>query len=117
MVETIPRPGRTRMIFMGEAPLADGFRLIGFETWPDPSVDQVERLVRELSAQRENAFLVIDQSLAAANLPSIQRIRKEGGHIVISAVPPLNNPDAFRPLIDDRLRTLFAGAGGAEERP
>jgi vacuolar-type H+-ATPase subunit F/Vma7 len=44
------------MIFMGEAQLADGFRLIGFETWADPSFDEVEKLVRDLIVRRQNVF-------------------------------------------------------------
>lgn len=101
----------TRMIFMGESQLAHGFRLIGFETWADPSLDEVEKLVRELIVRRHNAFLVIDRRIAEAELPSIQRVRKEGGHIVVTPVPPLNQPDSFHLRIDDRLQAIFAATG------
>jgi vacuolar-type H+-ATPase subunit F/Vma7 len=101
----------TRMIFMGESQLAHGFRLIGFETWADPSFDQVEKLVRELIVRRQNAFLVVDRRIAEAELPSIQRVRKEGGHIVVTPVPPLNQPNSFHLRIDDRLQAIFAATG------
>jgi vacuolar-type H+-ATPase subunit F/Vma7 len=99
------------MIFMGEAQLADGFRLIGFETRADPTLEEVEKLVREMISRRQNAFLVIDRRIAEAELPSIQQVRREGGHIVVTPVPPLNKPDSFHLRIDDRLQTLFAATG------
>jgi len=99
------------MIFMGETQLADGFRLIGFETWADPSFEEVEKLVREMIVRRQNAFLVIDRRIAEAELPSIQQVRREGGHIVVTPVPPLNQPDSFHLRIDDRLQSIFAATG------
>ncbi|KOR30350.1 hypothetical protein TI04_06190 [Achromatium sp. WMS2] len=108
MTHTPEQNTGTRMIFMGDAQLAHGFRLIGFETWADPSLDEVEKLAKDLIVRRQNAFLVIDRPIADANLPSIQKIRKEGGHIVVTPVPPLNKPDSFHLRIDDRLQTIFA---------
>lgn len=111
MAHTPEQSSRTRMIFMGEAPLADGFRLIGFEAWADPSLEEVEKLVREMIMRRQKAFLVVDRRIAEAELPSIQQVRREGGHIVVTPVPPLNRPDSFHLRIDDRLQTLFAATG------
>ncbi len=111
MVQTSEHNSRTRLIFMGEAQLADGFSLIGFETWPDPSFDEVEKFVRDLIVRRQNVFLVVDRRIANAELPSIMRIRKEGGHIVVTPVPPLNTPDTFHMQIDDRLQAIFAATG------
>jgi len=111
MVHTPEHSSRTRMIFMGETQLADGFRLIGFETWADPSFEEVEKLVREMIVRRQNAFLVIDRRIAEAELPSIQQVRREGGHIVVTPVPPLNQPDSFHLRIDDRLQSIFAATG------
>ena len=36
MAPTADHHAHTRMLFLGEAALTDGFRLIGFETWADP---------------------------------------------------------------------------------
>jgi vacuolar-type H+-ATPase subunit F/Vma7 len=101
---------QTRMIFMGEAPLTDGFRLIGFETIADPPAEQVEKLLRELVNKRQNAFIIIDQRLAEADLPALNRVRAEGGHIVVAVVPPLNRPDSFRLAIDDRLQVMLGAS-------
>lgn len=99
------------MIFMGSTALTDGFRLIGFETWAAPTPKDVDRILRELINKRQNAFLVIDQVLAEADIPMLDRVRAEGGHIVVSAVPPLNQPQQFRTRIDDRLQTMLGGEG------
>ena len=40
--------GDTRMLFLGDAALTDGFRLIGFETWADPNIEQLDQLLGEL---------------------------------------------------------------------
>jgi vacuolar-type H+-ATPase subunit F/Vma7 len=111
MTQAQAHTDRTRMIFMGEPQLTDGFRLIGFETWADPGVEEVERMVREMIARRQSAFLVIDQRLAAADIPAIQQVRRGGGHIVVTTVPPLNRPDSFHMMIDQRIQSMFAAAG------
>ncbi len=102
--------GRTRMIFMGESALTDGFRLVGFETYADPEPKAVEKLVRQLIARRENAFLVLDRKLAQQDIPAIRQVRREGGHILVTVVPPLAEPDCFHCQIDDRLQTLLRGS-------
>ena len=110
MTQTAEHPTRTRMLFLGEAPLTDGFRLIGFETWADPTTEQVEKVVKELVNKHQNAFVVIDQRVADANIPVVNQVRGEGGHIVITVAPPLNDPEGFRLPIDDRLSTLFGAS-------
>ena len=64
MTEALATQSATRMIFLGNAALTDGFRLIGFEALTDPSVEQLERLLRQLQESRANAFIVVDHALA-----------------------------------------------------
>ncbi len=97
------------MLFMGDSALSDGFRLIGFETLADPTPKAVDILVRELVNKRCNAFLVIDQALADADIPILEQVRAEGGHIVIATVPPLNDPGRFHTRIDERLQMMLGG--------
>ena len=105
-------PGHpTRMLFLGEESLADGFRLIGFETYPDPEPDEVDRILRDLSRNREKAFVVVDDRLMHAEIPSLRRLRREGGRIVLIAVPLLNAPAALSSEVADRLTALFGAAG------
>jgi vacuolar-type H+-ATPase subunit F/Vma7 len=104
-------PGRpTRMLFLGEQSLADGFRLIGFETRADPSPQEVELLLRELGRRRERAFVVVDDRVMGADCPQLQRVRREGGRIVVIAVPRLNAPAVLSSEVADRLTALFGAA-------
>jgi len=97
----------TRMLFLGDSALTDGFQLIGFETWPDPSVQQLEEVISELVNTRTNAFVVLDCRLAQQHARILERVRAEGGRIVVTEVPPLNEPDRFQSHIDRQLRSLL----------
>ena len=100
----------TRMLFLGEESLADGFRLIGFETHPDPTPEAVDQVLRILSRNREKAFVVVDDRVMRADIPNLQRLRREGGRIVVIAVPPLNAPPVLSSEVADRLTVLFGAA-------
>jgi len=97
----------TRMIFMGDASLTDGFRLIGFQTWADPSMEEMEQILEELMQSRSSAFIILDSHLAEAHSAVLQRVRTEGGRIIITEVPPLNEPDNFHRDIDDKVQSLL----------
>lgn len=99
----------TRMLFLGDATLGDGFRLIGFETWVDPTVEQLDRILQELIEQRCKAFVVLDSRRSRAPSPALQRIRAEGGRIVVTEVPPLNAAAGFSSLTDEHIRQLLGG--------
>ena len=107
----------TRMLFLGDESLADGFGLIGFETFPDPEPDTVDRVIRDLVRGREKAFIVVDDRLMASDIPQLERVRREGGRIVVISVPALNAPPVLASEVADRLSALFgATALGAEKR-
>ncbi len=110
MTSSSPQSAHTRMIFMGASALADGFRLIGFETWPDPTPKDLARLIRELVNNRQKAFVLIDQDLDEADIPILEQVRAGGGYIVLSTVPPLSDPGRFHTRIDDRLHMMLGGA-------
>ncbi len=99
----------TRLIFMGEAALCDGFRLIGFETHSDPDLETTQRLLGELVKQRQHAFVVIDQRISRSGASMLQQIRHEGGRIVLAEVPSLNNATEFHSPLDEQLRRLIGG--------
>lgn len=101
-------PGRpTRMLFLGEGSLADGFRLIGFETHANPQPDEVDRILRDLRRNREKAFVVVDDAVMGQDVPNLKRARREGGRIVVIAVPTLSAPTVLTSEVADRLATLF----------
>jgi vacuolar-type H+-ATPase subunit F/Vma7 len=103
----------TRLLFLGEESLADGFRLIGFEAHPDPSPAEAERIIRALCHNRERTFLIVDERLMAADIPSLKRVRREGGRVLVIAVPALSAPPLLASEVADRLSALF-GATAAQ---
>lgn len=97
----------TRMIFMGEAALTDGFRLIGFETLIDPDDNTIDALLGEILASRGQAFVVIDQSLRDSKAKLLEQVRREGGRIVLTEVPSLANPQHFDSHLHSQLSALL----------
>jgi hypothetical protein len=59
--------------------------------------------------------VVIDHGLAEADIPILKRIRSEGGHIIITSVPPLAAPQSLRSGIDDKLNRMLSSAGFSKE--
>jgi vacuolar-type H+-ATPase subunit F/Vma7 len=101
-------PGRpTRMLFLGEESLADGFRLIGFETHANPAPEEVDRILRNLRRNREKAFVVVDDAVMGQEIPNLKQVRKEGGRIVVIAVPSLSAPTVLASEVANRLAALF----------
>ena len=97
----------TRQLFLGDANLATGFRLAGFEVYPNADVAQLERLLDELMAGRTPAFVVIDTDLANADSKRLRQVRSEGGRILLTQVPRLTEPDRMHSAIDDLIQQLL----------
>jgi len=97
----------TRQIFLGDASLATGFRLAGFEVYPDADVAQLDRLLDKLLSARTPAFVVIDQQLAESDSQRLEGVRHEGGRILLTQVPPLNHPEQMHSSIDERIEQLL----------
>lgn len=97
----------TRMLFLGDAALTDGFQLIGFETWPEPSINELDQVLTELVEQKTNAFIILDSRLAQQNSSMLKRVRAEGGRIIITEVPPLNEPGDLHSEIDEQARSML----------
>ena len=98
-----------RNIFVGGPALTDGFRLIGFETLTDPDVRQLDQLLGELQRTRQRTLLIIEQSVNGIGSKMLEQIRREGGRIVLSEVPPLHDPDNFQSDLDAQLKKLTGG--------
>jgi len=104
----------TRLIAMGSAELTLGFRLIGFEIFPDATADDVERLLNELMARRETALVLLEPELAYCDAPALERVRSEGGRIVVTEVPSLRAPQDYHPEVEDVVRSVL-GPGALED--
>jgi vacuolar-type H+-ATPase subunit F/Vma7 len=98
---------QSRMIAMGSAALMQGFALIGFETYPDADVQAVETVLEQLVREDARALLLLEDRLARSEGPWLKRVRNEGGGIVITELPALNQPEAYRPLVEELVTAIL----------
>ena len=98
------------MLFLGDDSVADGFRLIGFETISNPSPEEVEHLFRDLLRGRENAFVIVDDQVIRCAAPSLHEVREEGGRIVVVSVPTLRDPRRLASDVAERLTAMFGSS-------
>ena len=104
---------QTRQLFLGDAALATGFRLAGFEVYPDADIAKLDDMLDHLMTSRTPAFVVIDQQLAASGSQRLEQVRREGGRILVTQVPALTRPDQMHSAIDDHIRQLLGMDGDA----
>ena len=95
------------MIFMGASALTDGFRLIGFETWPSATEQELDELLGELASTNSQALVLLQSRLARCQSSNLRRVQSEGGRIVIAEIPPLEAPAEFRSGIEEMLQTIM----------
>ncbi len=105
-----PQAPPTRMLFLGDDSLAEGFSVIGFEAYANPKPSDVDRLFRELISARDKAFVIVDDAVMQMDVEHLKRVRREGGRIVVVAVPPLAAPPRLGSEVADRLASMFGGA-------
>jgi vacuolar-type H+-ATPase subunit F/Vma7 len=101
----------TRQLFLGAANLATGFRMAGFEVFPDADIRQVDNLLAQLVAGRVPAFVVLDQDLAQHDSKWLRQVRSEGGRILLTQVPRLTEPHNMHSEIDDHIQQLLGLEG------
>lgn len=104
----------TRMIALGAAPLMEGFALIGFETHANASPAQLEALLEQLVRSDTRALVLLEEGLARSAGPWLNRVRNEGGNIVVTEVPALHQAHEYHPQVED-LVTSILGANALEE--
>ena len=99
--------GGARLVVLGSAGLADGFSLIGAEVYPDADPATVEAVLEQLSRSGDAALVLLETPLSHAGGVWLNRLRDEGGRIVITELPPLPSPQAYAPAVDEVLRTVL----------
>jgi vacuolar-type H+-ATPase subunit F/Vma7 len=110
MAERIASDHNTRMLFLGDDRLADGFRLIGFEALPNPDLGTVDKLFRELRRNRQRAFVIVDDQIMDSDSEALGQVRREGGHVVVVSIPRLDAAPRLTSEVADRLAALFGNA-------
>jgi vacuolar-type H+-ATPase subunit F/Vma7 len=99
--------GGARLVVLGSAGLAEGFGLIGAEIYPDADPDKVEEVLARLVKSGDDALVLIETHLAHAGGHWLNRLRNEGGRIVVTELPPLAAPLDYSPAVDDLVRAVL----------
>lgn len=107
-------PG-TRLIAMGGRALMEGFALIGFETWPEATEEDLDKLLGDLERGREEALVLLEPSLSRSHSARLAHVRAESPSIIVIEIPPLHAPDDYRPAVEDLVVKLL-GSGALEEK-
>lgn len=100
-------PAGARLVVLGSAGLAEGFRLIGAEVHADADAATVETVLEDLARRGDEALVLLETHLAHGSGPWLNRLRGEGGRIVITELPPLPAPHDYAPAVDDVVRAVL----------
>ncbi len=96
-----------RLIALGSAALTEGFALVGFETYSDPTPTAIENLMQELQRNQQAALVVIEQSLARNPGRFLQRALREGGHIVITEIPEIHLSGSYCSRVESLVQSIL----------
>lgn len=103
--DTFPVSGR--LVVLGSAGLTEGFSLIGAEVYPDADPGKVEEVLAQLARDGSQALVLLETRLAHAGGTWLNKLRNEGGRIVVTELPPLAAPRDYAPAVDDVVRAVL----------
>ena len=106
--------GSARLVVLGSAGLTEGFSLIGAEVYPQADHAKVEQVLESLVKQGAEALVLLETSLAHGTGPWLNRLRNEGGRILITELPALSAPQDYTPAVDEIVRNVL-GAEAMKE--
>lgn len=96
-----------RLVVLGSAGLTEGFSLIGAEVHADADAAQVEEVLAQLVKDGSEALVLLESHLAHGGGAWLNRLRSEGGRIVVTELPPLSSPREYSPAVDDVVRAVL----------
>lgn len=105
--ETEASPAGARLIVLGSAGLTEGFSLIGAEVYPDADSARVEEVLAQLVKDGSEALVLLESNLAHLGGVWLNRLRNEGGRIVVTELPPLSSPHDYAPAVDEVVRAVL----------
>lgn len=105
--EPDPAASGARLVVLGSAGLTDGFSLIGAEVYPDADPAKVEEVLGQLVQAQGEALVLLESALAHVGGPVLNRLRNEGGRIVVTEIPPLAAPQDYAPAVDEVVRAVL----------
>jgi vacuolar-type H+-ATPase subunit F/Vma7 len=103
-----------RQLAIGNSVLMDGFALLGIETYADLDITEVEKILTQLLRNKESALIYLQQNLLKADLPLLEQIRNEGGHILISEIPDILSANKYQAPVDHLIARVL-GNSAVEE--
>ncbi|MGA8147451.1 MAG: V-type ATP synthase subunit F [Gallionellaceae bacterium] len=99
-----------RLIAFGSSALMEGFELIGFETFPDPTPEVLEMLFQELLRKQQAALVVIEQGLAQNPGRHLMRAQSEGGRIIITEIPEIMQSANYHSRVENLVQNILGPA-------
>lgn len=99
--------GSARLVVLGSAGLAEGFRLIGAEVHADADTATVDTVLEQLAKSGDEALVLLETHLAHGGGYWLNRLRNEGGRIVITELPPLPAPQDYAPAVDEVVKAVL----------
>ena len=96
-----------RLVVLGSAGLTEGFSLIGAEVYPDADAAKVEEVLAQLVKDGSQALVLLESGLAHVGGVWLNRLRNEGGRIVVTELPPLSAPHDYAPAVDEVVRAVL----------
>lgn len=98
-------PGR--LVVLGSAGLTEGFSLIGAEVHPQADQAKVEEVLEALVREGAEALVLLETGLAHGEGHWLNRLRNEGGRILVTELPPLSAPQDYKPAVDAVVRSVL----------
>jgi len=92
-----------RLIAMGQGPVMEGFALLGFETFADPDIEDLQNLLNDLMIQEEKAFILLESYLSASGLKLLQEVRDTATDIIIAEIPAINHYEDYHPYVEQLI--------------
>ncbi len=96
-----------RFIAMGSNALMDGFALLGFEVFPNVTIETVEKTLAQLLKNKEKALIFLENNLSQHSGKYLLQARNEAAGIIITEIPPLHAPDTYHPLVEELVTRVL----------
>jgi vacuolar-type H+-ATPase subunit F/Vma7 len=107
VAQVSPAAGSARLVVLGSAGLTEGFSLIGAEVYPQADEATVERVLEDLVKQGAEALVLLETGLAHGTGHWLNRLRNEGGRILVTELPALSAPQDYTPAVDEIVRNVL----------
>lgn len=96
-----------RLVVIGTAYLVHGFSLIGAEIYADADSAKVEEVLADLVKSGDEGWCCWRATSPMLADTGWDRLRNEGGRIVVTELPHLAAPYDYAPAVDDVVRAVL----------